>query len=347
MRISGTKMRTTDPNIVKDFAAAQANLDRQADIRAQNAITAARAAAGAPVPRPDTAGAAPASGIVWADPDVQPYEVDLDKTNAENQVLNLAAAVKDRRFYNQVTDTFTPKGMAHLAKDIPLGGIGKFTPGAMIAAQGASAPEVTHVMQKSERTGGYEIFNPRGRVSVPPGYSLGPVGPALITLGSLVAGGPAGAAITGMQLAARAPGIGRWIGDKWIEQELPGSGLIEWKRDLQEKLGLGGVGRILAPVQKTLGDVVSGVGTAVGNILPEGVERAPQPFQQPSWSPGAAQLASAMPGEPDELLLEEEAAQVAAAEAAAEAEEPFVTDPATLARLAQTAAYGRRRIGLA
>ena len=148
---------------------------------------------------------------------------------------------------------------------------------------------------------------------------------ALTTLGSLVAGGPVGAATTGMRWASGAPGIGRWIGDKWIEQGLPGSDLIERKRGLQDTLGLKGIRERLAAILSG-GDTVAKFAT--------------QDYRQP-WS-GATQLAYAMPDESDELLLEAEEAAAAEA-AAAETAEPFATDvpQAFLDRLRRAADYGR------
>ena len=329
-------MFTRDPGVLEDFTAAGEALERQDFVRRQNELTAAieafesawesgvgesvplgdAAAAAAPAPRSDTAG---------------PYTVDPTKSNAENQVANLRAAANNPEYYDSANQRWTDAGAALLPKNISEGGLGRWSPGATLLANNREAPAgvVAHVMQQSPRRGqGAAIFDPRGNVSVPPGYNMG-LGPsALMTLGGLAAGGPAGAAITGMQLAARAPGLGRWIGDKWIEQELPGSGLIEWKRDLQEKVGLGG---IRDSDREALAEILSGVGT--------GAERAPQPFQQPSWYTGEAQFASAMP-ESDELLLEAEEA------AAAEAEEPFTSEvPADLlARLDKNAASGLLRL---
>jgi hypothetical protein len=324
MSIPGTDMFTRDQGVLEDFTAAGEARRAEALFKEQagrqrylNAVGAAARDAAAPAPRADTAGKPRLS-------------------NEQQQPINLAAAVDNPNLYDKSAGKFTPAGVEHLAKNISEGGLGRWSPGATLLANNREAPAgvVAHVMQQSPRRGqGAAIFDPRGNVSVPPGYNMG-LGPsALMTLGGLAAGGPAGAAITGMKLAARAPGLGRLIGDEWIDRDLPGSGLIEWKRDLQEKVGLGG---IRDSERGALADILSGVGT--------GAERAPQPFQQPSWYPGEAQFASAMP-ESDELLLEAEEAAAAEA-AAAEAAEPFATDvpQALLDRLRRTAAYGQERI---
>ena len=288
------------------FTAAQEALDRQADI------------------------------IDWTDPKVPPYEVDRTKSNLENQGLNLEAAVNNSKYYNPVAQRWTDAGVELVSKNISEGGLGRFSPGATLLSNNREAPAtvVAHVMQQSPRPGqGAAIFDPRGNVSVPPGYNMG-WGPAVLgtAIGAL-APGVAGLAINAGMMASGYPTLGRMLGDYLVDEEVPVlGGLVEGKRALGAALS----NALFGEDEVRVADAPSAeaVRIPVAPWAPD--ERRPETF---SFTPPPPPLAPA---------TEAGATDGEDAEAA-EAEEPFVTEvsPDLLARLEENAALGLLRLGQA
>ena len=274
--------------------------------------------------------------IDWADPEVPPYVVDSTKSNLENQGLNLEAAVNNSKYYNPVAQRWTDAGVELVSKNISEGGLGRFSPGATLLSNNREAPAtvVAHVMQQSPRPGqGAAIFDPRGNVSVPPGYNMG-WGPAVLgtAIGAL-APGVAGLAINAGMMASGYPTLGRMLGDYLVDEEVPVlGGLVEGKRALGAALS----NALFGEDEVRVADAPSAEAVRIPVAPGAPDERRPETF---SFTPPPPPLAPA---------TEAGATDGEDAEAA-EAEEPFVTEvPADLlARLEENAALGLLRLGQA
>jgi hypothetical protein len=158
--------------------------------------------------------------------------------------------------------------VAEYAKDIPKGGIGKYSPGVKMAEQDAPAHLIAHVNQESA-SGGYAINDPASDVSVPAGYHMGWF-PSV--MGSLISGAmpgvPGGLLNLGMLAAGTYPTAGKLLGDYAIAEDIPLLGdIVRGKRDIGKAIGGALPDFNFAPVGQAIGSGLTTIGTTIGDVL--------------------------------------------------------------------------------
>ena len=217
-------------------------------------------------------------------------------------------------------------------RPISEGGVGRFAPAGILAAQGAT-PEQLALAMTVNKSGDYAITDPQSDVSAPPGFHMGLIPSVMASiigavsppmgLAALAAGYPTVGARALGKFTSEDTELGRILGAPGrIAREVFGPVSDAARRGFQP------IGRALTSGARELGDTLR-------DWLPEGGQPSPRVgIPEGGYEPPVSEgFVPEVATPPDDVAV-------------SAAEEPFVTDvpPEILARLRLTDEAGRERL---
>jgi hypothetical protein len=348
-RLNAPNVRALMEARAKDQAVVDDQQARDAQLRAEQQVAWDEARPGSAPQRGATAapqvawdearpGSAPQRGATA--PDYVPidhglYEAALatresNRATMDGYKTNYAQRQEDNFAVINANYTLSTPAQKAAAFDRPIseGGVGRFAPAGILAAQGATQEQLARSMTIDE-SGGYAITDPQSDVSAPRGFHMGWIPSVMASLiGTLSP--PMGLAA----LAAGYPTVGARVrrGDTELGRILGAPGRIA--REVfgpvsdAARRGFEPIGRALTSSARELGDTLR-------DWLPEGGEPSPRvDIPEGGYEPPVS-----------EGFIPEVATPPEDVDAIAE-EAPFVADvpPEILERLRQTDEAGRRRL---
>jgi hypothetical protein len=229
---------------------------------------------------------------------------------------------------HQMWNSLTPKErQEQLSQSIPAGGIGKYSPGAILSGQGATAAEIAHVNQLSP-SGEYAVSDPSSDVSVPAGYHMGWL-PSV--MGSLI--GMVNPVIGLATALSGFPTLGSRTWDA-ISEEIPEIGQVADFLSTPGQLAGDFLSQGFSPIAGALTSGAQGLGNFLQSNI-GGSEPAVEASGPPSHGGFDPPFVDETLPETPTLVGNEE-----------EEEEPFVSEVSAemLARLERNAEEGRRQV---